>query len=82
MSMRTRYKRRGIFRPRNVAMGDERSPLLRLLQDGRTTDGHIEVCYAAQWPTFFKAQRLGYVDDRGDLTESGKAWIAIRQCEA
>lgn len=76
--MRRAYrKRRGIrARQGDVAITDKRSPMLRLLQDCRTTGDHIEVGYARQWPTFFKATRLGYIDANGDLTEKGKKFIA------
>ena len=57
---------------------DKRSPMLRLLQDGRTGD-YVWVCYAAQWPTLFKAQRLGYLTDNCYLTPAGKAWLAKHQ---
>jgi hypothetical protein len=72
---RRAYRRKhGIHRPRNVVIGDKRTPMQRLLQDAETGNtGHVEVNYAAQWPTFFKAQRLGYLDANGDLTDAGRA---------
>ena len=65
----------GIFRPRNVAIDDDRPPILRLLQD-QNINGTIEVGYAQQWPTLFKAERLGYVDSNGRVTETGRAFLA------
>jgi|HubBroStandDraft_5_1064220.scaffolds.fasta_scaffold299824_2 hypothetical protein len=67
-------RRRGLFRPRNVALSDKRSPMLRLLQDANV-NGAIEPNYPAQFPTLFKAQRLGYVDDRQRITDKGFAFI-------
>lgn len=63
-------------RPRNVAPGDTRSPMLRLLAGAR--NGYVEVQYAAQWPTILKAERLGLVDDGfpARLTDAGHAWLA------
>jgi hypothetical protein len=60
-----------MFRPRNVAIGDKRSPMLRLLQDCNVR-GRIEPNYEQQFRTLFKAQRLGYVDGNCMLTDSGK----------
>lgn len=54
-------------------------PHAAALADGGTGGGHIEVCYAAQWPTFLKAQRLGYIDDGGDLTEAETAYLDLHQ---
>lgn len=75
---RLRLRRaRGISRPRYIAPGDTRSPMLRLLQDcWSEVRGTVEVEYAQQFPTFFKARRLGYVDDRSRLTESGRQFAA------
>ena len=67
---------RGIFRPRNVAIDDARSPMLRLLADcNNATSGLVEVDYAQQWPTLIKAIRLGFVDDNQRITEQGKAFV-------
>jgi len=67
---------RGIFRPRNVAIDDARSPMLRLLDDcNNAASGLVEVEYAQQWPTLIKAIRLGYVDDNQRITEQGKAFV-------
>jgi hypothetical protein len=55
-----------------VSVLDKRAPLVRLLQDGRTLGDHVEVNYARQWPTFFKAIRDGYLDANGNLTAKGK----------
>lgn len=72
----TKRMRRSLGRPRNlVAVDDTRSPMLRLLQDCNV-QGMIQVDYAQQWRTLFKAQRLGYVDDRQHLTERGAAFVA------
>lgn len=75
---RRRLRRRhGIKRPRDVAIDDRRTPMLRLLQDGQAGHpGHVEVCYAAQWSTFFKAQRRGLLDANGDLTDAGRLFVA------
>lgn len=63
----------------DVSVTDKRSPLLRMLQDARTGDtDHIEVSYARQWPTFFKAQRQGYLDTNGDLTAKGKSYLLMK----
>lgn len=76
-------RHRGIFRPRNVAIDDTRSPMLRLLQDcNNAQSGRVEVAYAQQWPTFFKAQRLGYIDRNQHMTETGAALIAEQRSEA
>ena len=61
-------------RPRNIDPNDKRSAMRRLLEDGQT-NGYIWVCYSAQWPTLFKAQRLGYLDDHSYLTPKGKAFL-------
>ena len=67
---------RGIFRPRNVALTDNRSPLRRLLEDcNNKASNSIEVDYAQQWPTLIKAMRLGYVDDNRRLTEAGHNFL-------
>jgi hypothetical protein len=47
----------------------------RLLEDGQS-NGYVWVNYAAQWPTLFKAQRLGLLDDRSYLTPKGRAFLA------
>lgn len=64
-------------RPRNVAPGDTRSPMLRLLS-GAFRDGTVEVWYDAQWRTVFKAKRLGFLDDNypARLTDAGHEWVA------
>jgi hypothetical protein len=70
-------RHRGVWRPRNVAVDDTRSPMLRLLQDSNNAvSGMVEVSYAQQWPTFFKAQRLGYIDQVGKVTEKGAEFVA------
>lgn len=77
---RTKMRHRlGVLRrgPRDVAATDKRTPLLRLMQDGQTPDGHVYVNYAAQWPTVFKAQRLGYLDDEQKLTEAGRTFLSL-----
>ena len=67
---------RGIFRPRNVAIDDARSPMLRLLTDcNNKASGMIEVDYAQQWQTLIKAIRFGYVDDRQRLTDAGRKFL-------
>jgi hypothetical protein len=77
MSIASYRRKHGIrLRSGDVAITDKRSPLLRLLQDARTIGDHIEVNYARQWPTFFRAQRLGYIDAHGDLTDKGKELLA------
>ena len=68
-------RRRGVFRPREVAVTDTRCPMLRLLQDGES-NGFIYVNYDAQWRTLWKAERLGYVDHDQRLTEKGRAFVA------
>lgn len=67
-------------RPRNVDINDKRSPLLRLLQDGRSagTD-YVWVCYSAQWPTLYRAQALGYLTDDNKLTAQGKEFLSKHQ---
>jgi hypothetical protein len=81
--MSRRRLNRGLFRPRYVAIGDKRSPMLRLLQDGqlpaRAEDcGKVKVAvdYEPQWKTLGKAMRLGYVDGDQFLTEKGREFIA------
>ena len=67
---------RGIFRSRNVASDDIRSPMLRLLQDcNNAQSGMIEVEYAQQWPTLIKSMQIGLVDEDRRITEKGKAFI-------
>jgi hypothetical protein len=67
---------RGIKRPRYIAPSDTRSPMLRLLQDGiHGPDGLVEVNYAEQWRTVFKAQRLGLVDSDCRITDAGRQWL-------
>ncbi len=67
---------------RLVDANDTRSPMLRLLEDGRTTGSdYVWVCYAAQWPTHFKARRLGYLTDSSYLTKEGKEWLAKQQAK-
>jgi hypothetical protein len=64
------------FRPRNVAIDDKRSPMQRLLSDCLHPDGSVQPDYEQQFRTLFKAQRLGYVDDRCYITEAGRKFIA------
>lgn len=64
------------FRPRHVGLSDNRSPMLRLLQDCVSPDGSVQPDYEQQFRTLFKAQRLGYVDDNFRITDSGKAFAA------
>lgn len=71
-------RRRGIFRPRRLALGDTRPPMLRLLQDCNVR-GTIEVGYHEQWRTLFKAVRLGYVDARHRLTEKGERFCSAER---
>ena len=66
------------FRPRNVDRDDKRSPMLRLLQDCNCK-GQIQVDYAQQWPTLFKARRLGYLDGDCRLTDAAVAFLAQNQ---
>jgi hypothetical protein len=74
-------RRRGRVKPvirqkgGNVAADDTRSAMQRLLEDGRRAGDRIEVCYARQRPCFLKAQRVGYIDAKGKLTEAGLAYI-------
>jgi hypothetical protein len=75
MAMPKPRNHRGIFRPRYVAMDDRRCPMLRLLTDCNVGGaGSIEVGYEAQWKTYFKAQRLGYIAD-GRITEKGIEFV-------
>ncbi len=70
-------RRRGLFRPRNVALTDKRDPMTRLLQDcNNKGSGMVEVEYAQQWPTLIKAMRLGYVDDNQRMTDKGREFLA------
>jgi len=73
--------RRSIMRPRYVTIGDKRSPMVRLLTDcNNRASGAIEVSYEAQFRTLWKAQRLGYVDDRQRLTDAGRVFLAKNNC--
>lgn len=70
-------RRRTISRPRHIAMNDKRCPMRRLLEDcWNEKRGTVEVSYEQQFRTFFKAQRLGYIDDRSALTDKGREFIA------
>ena len=70
-------RRRGLKRPRYVKLGDERSPMRRLLESAARRDGNAEAEYDAQWRTLFKAIRLGYVDDNNHaLTDAGRTFLA------
>lgn len=82
--MRARHM--GIKRKGPVARNDLRSPLLRLLEDGRCrgdaspAGGHfvmVVVSYDQQWRTLWKAQKLGYVsnDSQQRLTEDGVVFL-------
>lgn len=77
-------RRRGVFRSRNVAPTDARSPMLRLLQDGRCAaqpDGRVMVAvlYDAQWRTLWRAQRLGLLDKDQFLTDAGRKFLTDNQ---
>jgi hypothetical protein len=67
------------FRPRHVAFDDKRSPMLRLLQDCVSPDGSVQPDYEQQFRTMFKAQRLGYLDDKFCLTVSGREFLSASQ---
>lgn len=70
-------KGKGVFRPRYVKIGDERSPMRRLLEDGQCNPpGFVVVSYPEQWATLAKAQRLGYLDDAQMLTDTGRAFLS------
>lgn len=69
--------RRAITRPRYIAVNDKRCPLRRLLEDcWSEARGTVEVSYEQQFRTFFKAQRLGYIDERSALTDKGREFLA------
>lgn len=55
--------------------GRTECPMRRLLRDCQH-NGRIEVDYEQQWKTFFKGQRLGYIDDRGFITAAGRAALS------
>lgn len=63
------------FRPRHVALDDNRSPMLRLLQDCVGPQGDVQPDYEQQFRTMFKARRLGYLDDRFRLTDLGRNYL-------
>lgn len=76
-------KRKGL-RKAIVSNNDDRSPMLRLMQDGRcrgaaSADGRdhvgVNVNYAEQWPTLLKAMRLGYVLETFSLTQAGVDYL-------
>jgi hypothetical protein len=69
------------FRPRHVDLDDKRSPMVRLLQDCKSPDGSIQPNYEQQFRTLFKAERLGYVDDRYFLTPAGREFLGGSQQE-
>jgi hypothetical protein len=76
-------RRRTLYRPRHIVIGDTRCPMLRLLQDNVTGNGQVEPDYEQQFRTMFKAQRLGYLDGDRRLTETGKAFVAkASECAA
>ena len=57
----------------NKKTGKPSSMLNLLTGDARHTNSdHVEVAYEQQFRTFFKAQRLGYIDEDGNITEKGK----------
>ena len=72
-------RRRGIYRPRYLTLGDTRSPMRRFLEDAENLKtGTVEVQYDQQWRTLFRAQRLGYVSGDGDnvrITDAGRAFL-------
>ncbi len=69
--------RGGLKRSLFVTLGDERPPLLRLLQDGRQGNS-VYVSYPAQWKTLFKAQRLGLIDEgEHTLTAKGLKFLEL-----
>ena len=71
--MKTRF---GLLGARYVAPTDNRSPMLRLLQDGTCEDpGMIVVSYPEQWRTLSKAIRLGLLDENQVLTDAGRKFL-------
>jgi hypothetical protein len=54
---------------------DGKSPMYRLLNQV-DDNGLVAVDYHQQWPTFFKAQAAGYLDDDGYLTQDGANYLA------
>lgn len=54
---------------------DGKSPMYRLL-NAVANSGLVAVDYHQQWRTLFKAQRLGYIDADGYLTQEGANFLA------
>lgn len=69
--------RRG-WNPKSITH-DGLDPMTRLLGQVNE-DGFVFVEYDQQWKTFFKAERLGYVNDRYQLTSKGREFLS--RCEA
>ncbi len=69
--------RRSLCRPRNLKVGETRSPMHRFLQE--TVDGgDAEPSYYQQYRTMWKAYRLGYITEGlgeghcGEITAEGR----------
>jgi hypothetical protein len=62
---------------RVIEVGDKRSPMRRLLEDGADKDGRVFVNYHEQWRTLMKAIKIGYLRDSDNgLTDAGRAFLA------
>ena len=67
-------RRRGLFRPRYVAIGDTRDPMTRLLS-GYVEGDQVFPQYDAQWKTIWKAQRIGFLDSDQKATKTGVEYV-------
>lgn len=54
---------------------DGKTPMYRFL-NGVDDNGQVWPRYHQQWQTYGKAQRLGYLDDDGYLTQEGANYLA------